>query len=549
MTVHNKDLPNAMIKSVSKISSIWLIPLVALAIGSWMILDTWQQQGPLITIEFSTAQGININETLVKLRDMPIGKVVDVKLNNALNGIIITARLDKKASALLTSDSQFWVVKPRISFGNISGLSTILSGAYIELSPGSDLTLASSFKGHENPPLTPFGTPGLHVTLDSNSDHAFDIGDPVLYRGNKVGRIEYVHFNSDKGKLYYNVFIDAPYDELITTNTRFWEVKGIEVDISAEGVKFNTGTLETLLSGGVAFDVPSYLSKGEVITERAYFSIYPNKEKVNERLYNVGQNYMVLFSQTIRGLKPGAVVEYKGIKIGEVVRTDIDYPEVNDFLSKQTLLPVMIKITPGRLGLQDNEMGVYKSHQDMKKWISQGLHAVLNIDNLLTGNMYIELKYHNIVHNEAKTYGDLLLIPTADSELKQLFTRISNIVNTLDDLPFKNVLDSANMALNTMSNAMKNFDSASVEVATLLKDPQSQTLIAQLNQTLISVEHLTRSYTDGSKTNQQLNYLLQTIEHTVKALTPLLIQLKMQPNSLIFSGEKRLEQEPTGQVQ
>jgi paraquat-inducible protein B len=547
MTLQDKDLPKAVIKSVSKISSIWLIPLVALAIGAWMIFDTWQQQGPLITIEFSTAQGININETLVKLRDMPIGKVIGIKLNNTLNGIIITARLDKKASSLLTSDSQFWVVKPRISLGNISGLSTILSGAYIELFPGIETVLSKNFRGLENPPLTPFGTPGLHITLDSNSDHAFDIGDPVLYRGNKVGRIEYVHFNSDKGKLYYNVFIDAPYDQMVTTNTRFWEVKGIDVDISAEGLKLNTGTLETLLGGGVAFDVPSYLTKGEIITERAYFSIYPNKEKVNERLYDVGQNYMVLFSQTIRGLKPGATVEYKGIKIGEVVRTDIDYPEVNDFLSKQTLLPVMIKISPGRLGLQDNEMGVYKSHQDMKKWISQGLHGVLNIDNILTGSMYIELKYHDIENNDPKTYGDLLLIPTADSELSQLFSRVSNIVNTVENLPFENVFNSANIALNTMSNAMNNFNSASIEVAELLKDPQSQTLIAQLNQTLISVERLTNSYVDGSQTNQQLNHLLQTIEHTVKELTPLLIQLKMQPNSLIFSGEQRLEKEPRGQ--
>jgi len=546
MTIQDKNLPKAIIKSMHKVSSIWLIPIIALAIGTWMIIETWQQQGPLITIEFSTAQGININETLVKLRDVPIGKVVDIKLNNNLNAIIITARLDKKASTLLSSDSQFWVVKPRISLGNISGLSTILSGAYIELSPGSEQILSTTFRGLDNPPLTPFGTPGLHITLDSKSDNAFNIGDPVLYRGSKVGRIEYAHFNSDEGKFYYNVFIDAPYDELVTTNTRFWEVKGIEIDLSAEGLKFNSGTLETLLSGGVAFDIPSYLSKGEIITERAYFSIYPNKEKVNERLYKAGQNYMVLFSQTIRGLKPGAAVEYKGIKIGEVVRTDIDYPEVNNFLSKQTLLPVMIKISPGRLGLQDNEIGVYKSHQDMKNWISKGLHAVLNFDNLLTGRMYIELKYQDITNNESKTYGDLLLIPTADSELKQLFKRVNNIVDTFEKLPFDNILNSANDALKAIKTAMTNFNTASTEVSALLKDPKSQTLIAQLNQTLLSLEQLTNSYASGSQTHKQLNQLLATIEKTVNALTPLLIQLKMQPNSLIFSGEQALELEPKG---
>lgn len=547
MLKENKGLPTAEIKSVNKISSIWLVPIGALIIGGWMIVDTWRQQGPLITIEFATAQGIYINESLVKLRDIAIGKVVKIKLNDKLDGVILTARLNKNTEKLLTTDSQFWVVKPRIALGSISGLSTILSGSYIELFPGTSEEAETHFLGLETPPLTPSGTPGIHITLNSNSDHAFKIGDPVLFRGSQAGRIEYTHFNTDEGKVYYNVFIDSPYDELITTNTRFWEVKGIEIDLSADGLKFNTGTLDTLLSGGVAFDVPSYLPKGDVISERAFFSIYPNKQKVNERLYNVGQNYMLLFSQTIRGLKPGSAVEFKGIKIGEVVRTDIDYPEVNDFLSKNSLLPVMIKIAPARLGLHDNEIGLHKAHRDIIKWITQGLHAVLSTDNLLLGSKYIELKYIDSQLNSPQTYGDLLLIPTTDNELDQLFNRVNNIVKAFEDLPLNNLIDSANITLKSMNSAMIEFDSASLEVTNLLQNPQNQTLIAQLNQTLIGVERLTNSYVDGSRTNQQLLDLMQTIEQAANALKPLLIQLKMQPNSLIFSSKQAIENEPKGQ--
>lgn len=548
MDPQNTDLPKAVIKPVSKISSIWFIPLVALAIGAWMMIDTWSKQGSLITIEFATAQGIVKNESLIKLRNVTVGKVENIKLNDTLDGVIIEARLNKKASDLLTQGSNFWVVKPRISLGSVSGLSTILSGSYIEFSPGNNELPQYHFKGLENPPSTPIGTPGLHITLDSNSDYAFDIGDPVLFRGSQAGRIEYVHLNTDEGKMYYNVFIDAPYDKLITTNTRFWEVKGVEVDLSSQGVKFNTGTIETLLGGGVAFDVPTYLTKGEPITERAYFSIYPNKQKVNERLFNSAQNYMLMFNQSIRGLKPGAPVEYKGLQIGEVVRTDINYPEVQDVLNKDTLLPVMIKIYPGRLGLKDNDIGLHKLQRDMDTWIQSGLHGTISNHSLITGSKFIELNYIDNVLSDLSTFGDLVLIPTADGELDQLLTRINTISESIAEIPFGKVVGDATVALSSITSAMDQFNSTASKVENLLNDPRGQTLIAQINQTLKSIEHLTTSYADGSVTNENMNDLLQTLDKTIADLSPLILKLKMQPNSLLFNKTKAQERQPQAQL-
>lgn len=540
----NNELPKAVIKQVNKISSIWFIPLVALVIGSWMLIDTWRKQGDLITIEFATAHGIVKDESLIKLRNVTVGKVEKIKLNDTLDGVIIEARLNKKASELLTQGSSFWVVKPRISLGSVSGLSTILSGSYLEFSPGNNELPQYHFKGLENPPSTPIGTPGLHITLDSNSDYAFDIGDPVLFRGSQVGRIEYAHLNIDDGKMYYNVFIDAPYDGLITTNTRFWEVKGIEVDLSPDGVNFNTGTIETLLNGGVAFDVPTYLTQGEKITERAYFSIYPNKQKVNERLFHSAQNYMLLFNQSIRGLKPGAPVEYKGLQIGEVVRTDINYPEVHDVLNKNTLLPIMIKIYPGRLGLQDDDIGLQKVKLDMKEWITSGLHGTISNNSLITGSKFIELSYVDKAQSEIATFGDLVLIPTADDQLDQLLTRISTISESIADIPFEEVIKETSSALDSISTAMDQFDSTASKFENLLNDPRGQTLVAQINQTLKSIEGLTSSYSNGSTTNENLNDMLQALDKTIADLSPLILKLKMQPNSLLFDTDSSAERQP-----
>jgi paraquat-inducible protein B len=539
-------LPKAVVKSVNQVSSVWLIPIIALLIGAWMVFDSLQQQGPRITIAFDTAQGIEANESLVKLRDIPIGKVVDMRLNAKLNGVILTVSLNKNTESLLTKDSQFWVVKPRIGFGSVSGLSTLLSGAYIELAPGRSTEFGDHFLGLENPPLTPAGTPGLHLTLDSNSDHAFDIGDPVLFRGSKVGRIEYKHFNFEERKVYYNVFIDAPYDQLITTNTRFWEVKGIEVDLSAEGVKVNTGTLETFLDGGIAFDVPSYLFKGEQIIERAYFSIYPNKETVNERLYQAAQNYILLFSQNIRGLKLGAMVEFKGVKVGKVIRTDLNYPELKDFMGPNSLIPVMINIAPGRLGLQDNEVGLDKLQRSMLTWVAGGLHGVMANDNLLTGSKYIDLRYIEHSSNMMQRYGDVQMLPTADSEWQQLFGRVQQIVATFEQLPLANTMQEFEQAMQAMKLAMAKFNSASTQVTELLQQTDVPALINQANQSLSSVQTLADSYAKGSATNQQLNHLLQSLEQAIQVLNPLLLQLKLRPNSLIFSGSPKVELQPTG---
>ena len=544
MTPENNELPEAVVKPVNRISTIWLIPLIALTIGAWMVIDQWLKQGPLITIEFSNAQGISPKESLIKLRNITVGKVVDIKLNDKLDGVIVSARMNRKASELLTKDSNFWVVKPRVSLSSVSGLSTILSGYFIEFSPGEEKTSKYHFVGLENPPSTPIGTPGLHITLDSSSDNAFDIGAPVLFRGSQAGRIEYAHLNTEEGKMYYNVFIEAPYDKLITTNTRFWEVTGIDFELSGQGVRINTGTIETLLGGGVSFDVPAYLTKGEPIKEHSQFSIFPNKQKVNERVFYAAQSYMLLFNQSIRGLKPGSPVEYKGLHIGEVVRTDIDYPEMSNVLDKNTLLPIMIKIYPGRLGLKDDEIGLHKMQRDMNQWITSGLHGAISNNNLLLGSKYIELKYIDSSLEAPETFGDLLLIPTADDELEQVMTRVSNITKSIEEIPFNDIIKSTSKALKVITESMDQFDSTSERFENLLNDPKSQTLIAQINSTLKGVESLTKSYSDGSKTNQQLNDVLQSLDKTINNLTPLIMKLNMQPNRLIFNSDNA-EVQPT----
>jgi paraquat-inducible protein B len=536
----------ASVKPVHRISKVWFVPLVALVVGFWMVYQNYSNQGPLITLYFETAEGLEVDSTKIKLRDITIGKVTDLELNERLDGIEITARLQKNTEDLLRVDTEFWVVKPRIGNGGVSGLSTLLSGAYIELSPGIDEETKREFVGLENPPVTPLGTPGLHITLDSDNQTGLNIGDPVLFRGIEVGRVEFVHFNVEERRVYYNAFIESPYDKLVTTNTRFWRINGIELDLSADGVQIHSGTFETFLAGGVAFDVPANLPKGEIVSERAYYTIYEDRKDVLLNQFKNAQEFILLFGQSIRGLIPGAPVEYKGVRIGTVIRTDIDYPEMGNLLDQDTRIPVLIQIEPARLGLKDVKEETVEIKERMNKMIASGLHGFISSGNLLTGSKFIEIQYVEDSMSSQQYFSGYQVIPTAASEIDNLLQKLDNIFASVDQLPLDDLVINAKDAMKEMKIAMQDFSAASSEVDRFLDNHEGKAMIANINQTLRSIEGLANSFSEGSKTHQDIRLMLQSLESTLRELTPVLSQLNHQPNSLLFGGAKDEDMQPRG---
>ena len=155
----------ASVRSNRRISPVWIVPLAALVIGAWTIVQSYLSQGPQVRIQFATAEGLVARETKVKTLDVEIGVVERVELADDFESITAVVRLDPKAAPLLTEDAQFWVVRPEIGSQGISGLSTILSGAYIQLSAGESKSRARNFRGLDVMPVTPPSTPGLSLTL------------------------------------------------------------------------------------------------------------------------------------------------------------------------------------------------------------------------------------------------------------------------------------------------------------------------------------------------------------------------------------------------
>jgi paraquat-inducible protein B len=528
--------PEALIKPLRTVSKIWLVPIVALLIGAWMVYYQWSNQGPIITIEFKTATGLEAGKTKIKTRDVDIGLVNKIELTDDLSGVLVTVRMDKDVAPILHSDNQFWIVSPNVSLNGISGLGTILSGPYINMAPGVEKQKSEKFVALEAPPVTPKGTPGLHVTLNSESVFAYKKGDPVVYKGIKVGEFEDIFFNFEERVVYYNTFIEAPYHTLITTNTKFWDISGVQIELGASGVKVSTGSLETLLTNGVTFGIPEGMPNGEKISGRNFFDIHPTHESASEERFKLSAEYVILVKDTVRGLNVGAPVEYRGLVIGKVLSINSLDNEQDGLLEQGYDIPVVISIQPGRVQQPDNAIGLTFIRKQTSLWIEQGLRATLKTGNLLTGALFVDLQHYPdaplLVTQHLQGYE---VVPTMTGEFSEITAKITAILDSINDMKLHAISENANNMLLQIAQAAQTLQSTASTADNLINSIQEDKVTATLVETLQNLSKLTQDYSADSETYDELNKTMQTLQSTLQEFQPLLLQLNSTPNSLIFT--------------
>ena len=525
----------ATVKQARSFSGIWAIPVIALVLGLYMVAQTWLTQGPEITIVFDTASGLQQGKTKVKYRNVDMGLVEKVSLNDDLKGIVATVKLDRQAAGLLRKDTRFWVVTARIGVGNISGLDTLLSGAYIQLSPGIGEAGKRKFVGLEKPPVTPAEAPGLRLTLTNDLASSISEGDTVLYKGYKVGRVENMTFDTTKRKIVYEIFIDAPYHELVTTSVRFWDVSGVSLSADASGFRIETGSLDTILFGGVAFAIPPGIKDGAEVEQQSEFKLYSSYRDILDNPYKYGTYYVVSFAQSIKGLEPGAPVEYRGIQVGRVERVLLqEFLEQTSFNDDQGMgepIPILIYVEPGRMKFPDRESSIATMRRSIQVGVSNGMRATLGSGNLLTGAKYVGIDYY--ADAEKASMGEFLgytTIPAIDTGLAQLEQKINSILDTINALPLKDTVAGANAAIAKLNQSL-----ASVNV--LLESQSTKGLPDQLNRTLQELNNALRGLSPDSEAYQSINSSLLRLSRTLGNLDSLTRTLSEQPSALILPTE------------
>jgi paraquat-inducible protein B len=533
---HSSVTEEALIKPVRTVSKIWLVPIVAFFIGVWMVYYQWSNQGPLITIEFKTATGLEAGKTKIKTRNVDIGVVKNIALSDDLSGVLVTARMDKNAASILHPDNQFWIVSPRVSLSGVSGLGTILSGPYINMAPGSEPEMSEKFVALEAPPVTPAGTPGLHVTLNSQSEFAYKKGDHVIYKGIKVGEFEDIFFNFEERIVYYNTFIEAPYHKLITTNTKFWDISGIKMKLGASGIQMSTGSLGTLLTNGVTFGIPEGMPVGEQITERSFFDVHLNYDSASEERFKLSAKYLILVRDTIRGLQIGAPVEYRGLVVGKVLSINSLDNNQDGLLEQGYDIPVVISIQPGRVQQPDNALGLAFIRKQTSLWIEQGLRATLKTGNLLTGALFVDLQhYPDAPPFEAKNLYGYEVVPTITGEFSEITSKVTAILDNINEIKLKAISDNANNMLSQIAQAAQTLQTTASTASVLLTTVHEDKVSSALTDTLADLSNLSKDFSADSETYKELNHTMQSLQSTLKELQPLLLQLNSTPNSLIFT--------------
>lgn len=536
----------ATVKPAARFSKVWFIPLLALLIAIWMMFQQWANQGPLITIELESAAGIEANKTTIKARDLDVGQVKKISLKPDLDGVIITARMDKSVEDLLTSDTEFWVVSPRVSFSGVSGLNTLLSGSYITMEPAENGQPQTDFIGLERPPVTPPGTPGLHVTLNSADEFAFKEGDPIVYKGFQVGEFEDIYFNIEERVVYYNAFIEAPYHKLITENTRFWNVSGVRFKLSATGVSVETGSLETLLTNGVTFGIPPGFAAGEQITKRAYFDIYQDFESASDERFKLSAEYVLLINETVRGLTVGAPVEYRGLEIGEVLAINMQSPLPGTILEEDYDIPVLINIYPGKVRQPDNQQGLEFVRKQIKQWVDRDLRATLRMGNVLTGALYVDLQH---VDDPEPTDTTSLLgydfIPTASDEFTQITQKVDALLDKLNDVPLDNIAKDISEVITAMSETADSVSTTSDNFNAKIDQLDVNMLNNQIEAISVQLTQLLGDYSNGSRSYSNINSSMRELKSTLKEMQPILIRLNEKPNGLVFGDSNSDDPQPS----
>lgn len=509
-----------------RISPIWIVPAVAVLLGLWMLLDAYHNQGPEIEIAFPTASGIESGKTKVKVLDVEVGLVASVGLGEDLKSIVVKARLDKEVEPLLRDDTEFWVVTARLDATGISGVSTLLSGGYIQLSPGDAPGERRSFVGLPAPPVTPAGTPGLKIELVGERAGSVSAGDPILHKGYPVGRIESARLDVKSEKMRYSAFIEEGYQELVSSSTRFWNASGISFQATADGIQVQTGSLVTLLMGGVSFGSPDDVLPGEPAVSGASFKLYPDYVTMNLQPYRVGIEYIVRFDQSIRGLQVGAPVEYRGVRVGRV--EDILIKELS-LGGAGEAIPVLITIQPGRLLLPDNERGATQMRAAVENSVALGMRASLATGSFITGGKYVSLDVHERDADSALgTYAGRQTIPTLPSGLEGLEHQVSELLDKLNDMPIEELAASAVDAIESANR--------------LLASQSMRDLPASLDATLAGIRSTLAGLSADSALQENLLAALVELDHVLHSFRKLANTLNEQPNSLVFA--RRISPDP-----
>lgn len=526
-----RDLPEAVpsTKKRGSLQLVWIVPIVAALIGAWLAVQAFIERGPTVTIEFETAEGLEAGKTKIKYKEVDIGLVTEVALGEDRKTVIATAEFNKRAESFLVEDTRFWVVRPRIAGGQVSGLGTLLSGSYIGVDPGKATTSRRKFTGLETAPVVTGDRPGRQFVLRADELGSLEIGSPVYFRRLQVGEIIGFKLAQDGTAVSFRIFVRAPYDRFVTAGSRFWNASGVDVAVDAAGFRVQTQSVISILLGGIAFQSPPDAQPGPPSEPNTEFTLFANQGEALKHPDTVSETYLLLFDQSVRGLSVGAAVDFRGLTIGEVTAIGLDI----DPAKMEVRIPVEIRIYPDRLRarLLRPVSPARDSVEGVRRYVDRGLRGQLRSGNLLTGQLYVALDFFpNAPKITLDTTRRPIQIPTVPGAFEELQTTLGNIVSQLERVPFEQIGDDVHRALVRLDPLLQAADKLVKDLGTGIA-PELHATLGQARQTLATAERGLLAADAPVQTD--LRETLREVRRATEALRNLSDFLERHPESLI----------------
>ncbi len=527
------DLPRAVADPPrrGRLPFVWILPVLVIVVGAFVVVQQKLAQGPSIDIYFQGADGIEANKTKIRYKDVDIGDVTKIHVSKDRKKVIVTARIHRDARDYLVEDTRFWVVRPRFTGGNISGLGTIVSGAYISVDVGRSSTERDNFEGLEVPPIVTSDLPGREFVLHAEDIGSLSVGSTVFYRHISAGQVVAYSLDPRGASVTIKVFVYQPYDRYVTADARFWQASGIDMSVSSDGVKMRTESLASILEGGIAFQALPGKPAAPAPTDAA-FTLYSDEERAMRQADTEVRTFIMYFSGSLRGLSAGAPVDLRGITIGEVKGLSAEYERDAGRLR----FPVEVDIFPQRIrGLGrrgDHPLGINTDTAGralLDSLVAHGMRAELKTGSLLTGQKYVALDFHtDLPPDHVGWDANPPVFPTAAGALDEIQDSVSSIVKKLDKMPLDQVTARLMATMATLDDTLKNADrlvrqldgTIAPQISETLKEAQGAMKNAKevLGQDAPLQSDLSATLLELSRAAKSVNALVDYLERHPEAL-------------------------------
>jgi paraquat-inducible protein B len=389
----------------------------------------------------------------------------------------------------------------------VTGLGTLISGAYVGMEIGNSKREKRDFKVLQVPPIVSGGVPGRYFVLKTPNLGSLDIGTPVFFRRLQVGEIASYALDRDGQLFTLKIFVNAPYDEFISRNTRFWQASGIDMQLSASGLSVQTQSLLSILIGGIAFETPANGQISSAAAANSVFPLYLSRAQAYEPPPRNPQTFELIFNESVRGLAAGAPVELRGIKVGEVV----DIRAQVDVKTLKFSVPVIIELDAQRLGVKliDLRQGAALAairRRIIDSLVADGVRAQLRTGSLLTGSAFVAFDFFQGVPPASVDWSqNPPLLPTTPGQLEAVEAGLGDIIKKLNKLPLQRIGDNLQKSLSNLDltlisarGTLQNLDTTLHSATATLNDtsglvgPRSEQL-QEIDETLLELRRAARS--------------------------------------------------------